>query len=99
MSDQRMRMAAMMLLLTALGGCEATAVATLQQQYRSCLDIEIRAIALVPGLTPEEAADVILEDCSPHEDALMRNATLRGTVKFRAETRAWVIADIREARR
>jgi hypothetical protein len=47
----------------------------------------------------ERAADIILNDCSPHEDVLMRNATLRETVQFRTETRAQVIADIREARR
>jgi hypothetical protein len=72
---------------------------TPQQRYRICLDIELRAIARNLTITPERAADIILDDCSPHEDVLMRNATLRETVQFRAETRTQVIADIREARR
>jgi CCR4-NOT transcriptional regulation complex NOT5 subunit len=71
---------------------------TSQQRYRICLDIETRAIARNLMITPERAADIILNDCSPHEDVLMRNATLRETVQFRAATRAQVIADIREAR-
>jgi hypothetical protein len=72
---------------------------TPQQRYRICLDVEMRAIARNLMVTPEQAADIILNDCSPHEDVLMRNATLRETVQFRAETRAQVIADIQEARR
>jgi hypothetical protein len=72
---------------------------TLQQQYRHCLDVELRAIARNQMVPPERAADIILNDCSPYEDGLMRNASLRETVQFRAATRAQVIADIQEARR
>jgi hypothetical protein len=72
---------------------------TPQQRYRTCLDIETRAIAGNLAVTPEHAADVIVYDCSPHEDALMPNATLREIVQFRIKTRAQVIADIQEARR
>jgi hypothetical protein len=71
---------------------------TPEQRYRICLNIETRAIARNLMITPERAADIILNDCSSHEDVLMRNATLRETVQFRAMTRAQVIADIREAR-
>jgi hypothetical protein len=71
---------------------------TPQQRYSICLDIEMRAIARNLMVTPERAADIILNDCSPHEDVLMRNATLRETVQFRAESRAQVLSDIRKAR-
>jgi hypothetical protein len=72
---------------------------TPEEQYRHCLDVETRAIVRSLRVPAESAADIILNDCSPHEDALMRNATLRETVQFRAKIRAHMTADILEARR